>query len=222
MSDLLKVRVSGNSYLCKWVKPNTVEIGGREYRTVKIGNQIWMAENLDYKWTGLSIGPSGAPSTQAAWYYNNDESTYGVNGYKCGLLYNRYALQYLENNKSTLLPDGWHVPSRYDWDELVTFVGGYATAGKKLKAVDNSITAGFPSGWNGTDEYGFGAIPTGYRDSQGTFNIMDTYCCLQGYYASTGGTTDEGRQCFNRYDTFETCSIFFTASGAVRLVKSLS
>ena len=167
MSDLLKVRVGGSDYLCKWEEPNTVEIGGREYRTVKIGNQEWLAENLDYKWTGLDIGPSGTPSAQAAWYYNNDESTYGANGNKYGLLYNWWAVNYLSNHLSELMvPEGWHVPSKDEIQTLISSAGGSSIAGKKLKS-----TTGWSSGGNGTDDYGFSLVPSSNRDSGGSFGI---------------------------------------------------
>ena len=105
-----------------------VEIGGRKYRTVKIGNQLWMAENLDYKFTGCDIGAAGIPSTPAAWYYDNDESTYGVNGNKYGLLYNQYAVDYLNQHLSELgIPSGWHVPSRTEWDTLISQSSGVAS-----------------------------------------------------------------------------------------------
>ena len=62
---------------------NTVTIGGRAYPTVKIGNQIWMAENLDWKFevNGIQIPiGGGSVTTPAAWYLDNDEHTYGWNG----------------------------------------------------------------------------------------------------------------------------------------------
>jgi uncharacterized protein (TIGR02145 family) len=83
-----------------------VEIGGRRYPVVKIGNQLWMAENLDYAWSGLTIGGSIGSDPRAN-YYDNDETTYGWSGYKCGLLYNWAAVAELAD----LLPDGWHIPS---------------------------------------------------------------------------------------------------------------
>lgn len=143
-----------------------VEIGGRRYPVVKIGSQLWIAENLDYKFdvngSQIPIGLNVSPSTPAAWYYDNDETTYGIDGtYKCGLLYNWYAVNYLETNKNTLLPEGWHVPSSSDFNTLATAVGGLSIAGTKLKALNNSITTSWPSDWNGTNDYGFNAIPAG-------------------------------------------------------------
>jgi len=148
--------------------PGYVTIGGRQYKTVTIGNQEWLAENLDYKFSyngsTLPIGSSGNPITPAAWYYDNNETSYGIDGtYKCGLLYNWYAAKYLEDNKATLLPNGWHVPTSNDWNTLLTEVGDISTAGTKLKALNNSVNGSWPTGWNGTDDYGFNGIPSGDR-----------------------------------------------------------
>lgn len=136
-----------------------VLIGDRLYHYVQIGDQLWIDENLDYKFAydggTLPIGASGIPSTPAAWYYGNDEATYGVNGNKYGLLYNWYAAKYLEDNKSSLLPEGWQVPSSTDWTTLANAVGGASTAGTVLKSA---------TGWTkgaGTDDYGFNVLPLG-------------------------------------------------------------
>lgn len=147
---------------------NIIVIGGRRYPFVKIGNQLWLAENLDYKFQynggTLPVGQIDSPSTPAAWYYNNNEANYSIDGtYKCGLLYNWYAVLYLENNKDALLPSGWHVPTATEFDTLATNVGGVLTAGTKLKALDNSVTSNWPSAWNGTNDYGFNALPAGRR-----------------------------------------------------------
>ena len=148
-----------------------VTIGGRTYRTVIIGNQEWMAENLDWKFDGCDIGSSGLPSTPAAWYYDNDEATYGIDGTrKCGLMYNWYAVKYLDDNKASLLPDGWHVPTTSEWDTLATAVGGTSTAGTKLKA--SSVS--WASSWGGTDDYGFAALPSGYRNANSSFLNVGT------------------------------------------------
>lgn len=142
-------------------KPIILIIDGRTYKTVKIGTQEWMAENLDYKFTynnsKLPIGHSGQMTTPAGWYYNNDENTYGSTGNKYGLLYNWYAAKYLDDNKTTLLPNGWHVPTKADFDKLKNTINSATNDGAKLKSA-----TGWNSG-NGTDEYEFNAKPAGYR-----------------------------------------------------------
>ena len=143
----------------------TATIGGRVYRTVTIGGVTWLAENLDYKFSGCGIGGSGSLTTPNAWYYNNDEATYGIDGErKCGLLYNWYAVKLLDDNRGDLIP-GWHVPTSNEWNALIDAVN-YSVAGTRLKADDVSWA---PS-WGGTDDYGFGVLPAGYYVS-GFFSI---------------------------------------------------
>lgn len=145
----------------------TVNIGGRYYRIVEMPDgKVWLAENLDFAWNGLSVptGGAGTSTTPQAMYYLYDESTYGWDGYKCGLLYNWYAVKYLEDNKSILIP-GWHVPSHDEWGALAEAIGGTSTAGRKLKALDNSAGSNWPSSWDGTDEYEFSVLPAGYYNN---------------------------------------------------------
>ena len=111
----------------------SVVIGGRTYKTVTIGNQEWLAENLDYKFDGLEISDVESLSDVIANYYDGDEATYGRYGNRYGLLYNWKAVDYIEQNKATLLPSDWHVPTATEWDTLVTTVGGASVAGAKLK-----------------------------------------------------------------------------------------
>lgn len=162
-----------------------VEIGGREYRTVNIGGVTWLAENLDYKFSGCNIGGSGTPSTPNAWYYNNDEATYGIDGTrKCGLLYNWYAVKLLNDNRATLCP-GWHVPTNDEWTALANAVGGASTAGTKLKAANVS----WATSWVGTDDYDFGVLPTGNYD--GNFNDV-------GFYSSFWTITESGSDAYRK------------------------
>ena len=144
--------------------PASNNIGGRVYNTVIIGGKEWMAENLDFKFSGLAIGQGSSSSEPRANYYSNNESTYGVNGNKYGLLYNWIAVKYLEDHKSELIP-GWHVPTTTEWDALATAVGGSGVAGTKLKS-----TTGWSSG-NGDGSYGFAAFPAGYQNS-GSFSYL--------------------------------------------------
>ena len=147
--------------------PASNNIGGRVYNTVIIGGKEWMAENLDFKFSGLSVGQSGTSSSEPrANYYQNNESTYGADGNKYGLLYNWIAVKYLEDNKSLLIP-GWHVPTTAVWDALATADGGTSTAGTKLKS-----TSGWYDGGNGTDDYGFSGFPAGFYN--GSFSVLGT------------------------------------------------
>ena len=113
----------------------------KTYKTVKIGNQVWMAENLAYK-----------PSSGNYWAYDNNQS----NVAKYGYLYDWETAM-----KSC--PNGWHLPSDPEWTQLENTVG--TDSRKKLKA-----TGGWNNHSNGTDEFGFSALPGGYRDNEGYFS----------------------------------------------------
>jgi len=120
-----------------------------QYRWVKIGEQIWMAENLQYD------------SGDGCWVYDNDEN----NLYRYGRLYSwDTALQ--------ACPAGWHLPTDIEWEQLAQYVskkmGPYFKddndwwdeIGKHLKA-----TFGWDNDGNGTDDFGFFAFPGGYHDN---------------------------------------------------------
>lgn len=145
-------------------------IGGRKYKAVKIGSQIWLAENLDYKFSGCVVGASGTSSSEPRGnYYDNDETTYGLNGNRYGLLYNQVAAKYLNNN-SSLLPSGWRVPSVSDYNILASAVGDVSIVGTKLKSKIGWVDGA------GTDYYGFDAVPSG--DYAGSFNSLGTGCSV--------------------------------------------
>lgn len=166
----------------------TCIIGGRQYKVVKIDDQFWMAENLDFKFPGCTIGQAGSPSSPAAWYYSDDEATYGIDGTrKCGLLYNWHAADYLEQNKAILCP-GWHVPTTSEWDTLATAVGGTSTAGTKLKASGVS----WAGTWGGTDDYGFAALPTGVRYNGSFYSVGSS-----GFFWTA--TASLGNEAWSRY-----------------------
>lgn len=171
---------SGTSEQNKLVNENALRelmvntIGGRTYKTTKIGNKIWLAENLDFKFYGLKIGNSaGTGEEPVAAYYNNDEATYGVTGNKYGLLYNWYAMDILNKYKDQLIP-GWHVPTAAEWDALAAVVGGASVAGTKLKA-----KTGWFSWAAGTDDFGFTAVPAGQGDPS-TFSNLNMYTWFWG------------------------------------------
>jgi uncharacterized protein (TIGR02145 family) len=104
-----------------------------------------MGENLNYNANGSKC-------------YNNSES----NCQKYGRLYNW-------STAKSACPRGWHLPSDVEWTRLTDFIGGSSTAGTMLKAA-----SGWNSNGNGTDEYGFSALPGGSGYSDGSFgNVGD-------------------------------------------------
>jgi len=120
----------------------------KTYKTVKIGSQIWMAENLNYAIKGSKCGN--------AYGFLKDENTETCAKY--GRLYNWEAAL-------KACPSGWHVPSDSEWDALMKAVGGASVAGTKLKA-----TSGWNSNGSGTDDYGFSALPGGSGEHNGDFS----------------------------------------------------
>jgi len=121
----------------------------KTYKTVEIGTQTWMAENLNY-------------AANNSVYYENKENIYGR------LYYWTTAL--------SVCPDGWHLPNDAEWDLLMTAVGDSSTAGTKLKAKN-----GWSNNGNGTDNYGFSALPGGRGGSDGYFRDVGNY----GYWWSS-------------------------------------
>lgn len=192
-------------------EPGTADIGGRTYITVTINGVTWLAENLDFKFSGCKIGKSGYSSSEPrANYYNNNESTYGINGNKYGLLYNWAAVKYLNDNRATLIP-GWHVPTTSEWDALATAVGGSDTAGTKLKS-----TTGWSSG-NGDGSYGFEAFPAGCRYEGGSFGNLGSWADF--WTANAASSKYAYVRYFGSGTSMYSTDMYKTMSLSVRLVK---
>ncbi|MBN2104125.1 fibrobacter succinogenes major paralogous domain-containing protein [bacterium] len=143
-------------------KESTVtDIDGNVYKTIKIGDQWWMAENLrvthyrngdeipnvtkDLEWRLLS--------TSGYCVYDNNESNAEIYGY----LYNWYAV----NDTRKLAPEEWHVPSNDEWQTLVDYLGGDYLAGGKMKETGSTHWKSRNIG--ATNESGFTALPCGCR-----------------------------------------------------------
>src|SRR5574344_1448460 len=142
------------------------DIDGNTYKTVTIGTQTWMAENLKVtKYNdGIAI-PNVTDNT--AWSelttgalcdYDNPPS----NSETYGKLYNWHAV-----NTGKLCPTGWHVPSDAEWTELTDYLGGTSVVDGKLKETGTTHWASLNTG--ATNETGFTALPGGGRDYRGTF-----------------------------------------------------
>jgi len=137
------------------------------YKTIRIGDQIWMAENL--RTTKLNDGTAidlvekskarANLSTPAySWYDDNEKlerSTYGA-------LYNWYTV-----NTGKLCPVGWHVPTDEEWERLIIFLGGKGIAGGKLKETGTEHWKSPNAG--ATNESGFSALPGGQGAGSGRF-----------------------------------------------------
>ncbi|MFH1250902.1 MAG: fibrobacter succinogenes major paralogous domain-containing protein, partial [bacterium] len=168
------------------------DIDGNEYKTVKIGNQWWMAENLKVthyrngdaipnvtdttEWSNLTTG--------AYCNYNNDDN----NTVTYGSLYNWYTV----NDSRNIAPEGWHAPSDKEWKELEMYLGmgesdansievrGTYEEGGNLKS-----TSGWYNSGNGTDDFGFSALPGG-SCRNGTFYYMGRSAY---FWSSTEGSS---------------------------------
>jgi uncharacterized protein (TIGR02145 family) len=121
---------------------------GQVYKTIEIGNQVWMAENLNY-----------VPGGDTASYCHGDDPA------NC----NVYGRLYTWDVAMNACPDGWYLPSYSDWETLMTEVGGLTGAGKLLKT-----NSAWPNGQNGTDAYGFSGLPAGNQGNDGLYyNLGD-------------------------------------------------
>jgi uncharacterized protein (TIGR02145 family) len=137
------------------------DINGNVYNTVQIGTQCWMRENLrvqNYR-DGTPIpvitsysGWYGLASGGMCWY-NNDSLNY-ANPY--GALYNWWAIAY-----PNVCPQGWHVPTKTEWNQLSAYLGGYTVAGGHLK--DTGTTHWNSPNTGATNQSGFTALPAGSR-----------------------------------------------------------
>jgi uncharacterized protein (TIGR02145 family) len=136
---------------------------GNTYKTIVIGSQKWMAENLKtstYR-NGdaiLTLNASQWNSTNSgAWlYYNNDIS----NQCPYGKIYNWYTVIDSRN----VCPNGWHVPSLQEWNTLINALGGEMVAGGKLKSTGLDHWSLFNE--QATNESGFSCLPGGISSSE--------------------------------------------------------
>lgn len=163
----------------------------KEYSWVKIGNQVWMAENLAFK------------TVSRSWPYNNDEA----NVAEYGRLYSWSGANpdKLSNNNvpsgiKGVCPDGWHLPSYAEWGILETSLGGAGVAGGKMKATGYGLW--FPPNTGATNESGFNGLPAGVNlishfQSKGNYGYWwsctksDSYSAYTRYVDQYSGVLSE-------------------------------
>ena len=192
---------NGTKWTCenrKWVWNENAIAGtmidardNMEYKTVVIGSQTWMAENLNYDYN---------EGTSKSYCYNNSSAYCDMYGrlYLWSAAMDSAAV-FSDAGKDCgdvkicspsgtirgVCPEGWHLPSDSDWRTLWTAIGGKSTAGTKLKS-----TSGWNSNGNGTDDYGFSVLPAGYWNGNGYFVSMGSNAY---FWSSTE---------YNQYDAF--------------------
>lgn len=157
------------------------DAGGNVYKTVLIGEQVWMAENL--RTSILNDGTEVPLITNAeTWssmdtpgysWYNNDEASYRE---PYGALYNGYAV-----STGMLCPVGWHVPDKFEWQELRLFLGDSISGGGKLKEAGTYHWLAPNEGADNSS--GFTALPAGLRYFEGSYSSVLQYAS---FWSSTG------------------------------------
>lgn len=177
------------------------------YKVVKIDvpdanySQVWMAENLNYADSVKTPGLKGGN-----WCYNDDEKNCKVSGRYYSWAAAIDSVAFASDDKAPLdcgygkkcgldravqgiCPDGWHLPSIYEWGLLSVALGNAPVSGEPLKALTGWNYAGTPDN-NGTDLYGFAALPTGRRISAAKWEKVgsDVY-----YWSATEYSADYGR-----------------------------
>jgi uncharacterized protein (TIGR02145 family) len=142
---------------------------GNKYRTIQIGTQTWMAENLrstkfndgtDVPFV-LDVSAWLSLTTPGYSWYNGDSIGYGA-------LYNWHTV-----NTGKICPAGWHVPSDEEWTTFTDYLGGKSVAGGKLRESGTSHWLSPNTG--ATNESGFSGLPSGYRNYSGGYNSISHY-----------------------------------------------
>lgn len=163
---------------------------GQKYRTVKIGNQTWMAENLNFKPSGADsgwrAGPVGATGYGRLYNWSTalalpaDCNTGWCEGRNPGMFFgDKEAISpAVHQTREGICPQGWHVPSLLDWDTLLVRTGCGGEKGDWLWTFPCLLGLAAGHGWThqggGTDSFGFGVMPAGYRHADDTTERIGT------------------------------------------------
>lgn len=147
---------------------------GQFYSAVKLGGKVWMAENVNFAIDGSSC-------------YNNDEKNCAYYGRYYGIYEARDAC-----------PNGWHLPSKEEYEKLINSLGGAESAAKKLF---------WYKGMEEADAYGFAALPAGFRMQNSDYSGESAY-----FWTSTGDKYDSMKSVFVRLSKDEA---YFSTVGRV-------
>jgi len=198
------------------------DIDGNVYQVVRIGKQCWMAENLKVtkyrngEWIINVASPDSWSDLSIGAYCNYDNNFDNTSIY--GNLYNWYAVR----DKRNIAPDGWHVPTDSEWQELVDYLGGDTQAGEKMKSIgmdDNSDDPWDEPNEGATNESGFSALPGGYRSSNGIFDGEGSSSYFW-FSTETSSSTAYGRYLYyDKSNVFSYDSSEQKAGYSIRCVK---
>ncbi len=175
---------SGSRFNQKLSYDNVIDIDGNNYKTIAIGNQTWMAENLKVtryrNGNPISLVSNNLQwqnTTTGAWcYYNNDS----INNTLYGKLYNWFAVN------TEICPAGWHIPTDAEWSALENVLEGTTIAGGKMKSITSNYWKDPNTG--ATNTSGFSALPGGFRNNSGQFSTISNYGA---WWTSTANGTNQ-------------------------------
>ncbi|MFW6020260.1 MAG: FISUMP domain-containing protein [Bacteroidales bacterium] len=147
------------------------DVDGNVYNTVKIGDQIWMAENLKVTHYNDGVAIQRVETGSCTWgnltdgaysWYDHDIT----NKDRMGAFYNWYAVK-----SGKLAPQGWHIPTKEEWEQLITFLGNNGFQGDEARALKADSL--WTEGGTGTNDYYFNALPFGTKSATGSFTSHD-------------------------------------------------
>lgn len=162
----------------------TDERDGQTYKTVTIGTQTWMAENLNFETDGsVCYNDSAEYCAKYGRLYQWSDAMDSVGrwsdiGNKCG----SFGTCEPEGAVRGVCPEGWHLPTKKEWEILFAAAGGKYSAGVKLRS-----TSGWNKDRNGTDDYSFTAVPAGAMGIWAKETFVNG-----GDYAFIWSSTEEG------------------------------
>jgi uncharacterized protein (TIGR02145 family) len=149
---------------------------GTVYKTVTIGNQTWIAENLKY--LPAVIGPGTGSQTTPCYYVFGYDGTIVAEA-KAIDNFTTYGVLYNWSAAMSACPPGWHLPGDAEWSQLMDHLGGQDVAGGKLK--ESGTTHWSDPNTGATNESGYTALPGGRRNDDATF----LYTGYNGYWWSS-------------------------------------